>query len=81
MTLVNFFSNNNVNLKNCISIKIDETAAMTKKYVGLIKLVKYIVPSLKRTLLMIVNMSIDIKNQLSELSCVNKLKQMFCDTT
>ncbi|VVC24878.1 Ribonuclease H-like domain [Cinara cedri] len=48
-SLVNFFSNNNVDLKNCISITTDGAAAMTGKHVGLIKLVKDIVPSLKWT--------------------------------
>jgi hypothetical protein len=48
-TLVNFFTNNNVNLKNCISITTDGAASMTGKYVGLVKLVKDIVPSLKWT--------------------------------
>lgn len=48
-TLVNFFTNNNVDLKNCISITTDGAAAMTGKHVGLIKLVKDIVPSLKWT--------------------------------
>jgi len=49
-TLVNFFSNNNVDLKNCISITTDGAAFMTGKHVGLlIKLVKDIVPSLKWT--------------------------------
>jgi hypothetical protein len=46
-TLVKFFTNTNVDLKNCISITTDGTAAMTGKHVGLIKLVKDIVPSLK----------------------------------
>jgi len=48
-TFVNFFTNNNVDLKNCISITTDGAAAMTGKHVGLIKLVKDIVPSLKWT--------------------------------
>jgi len=48
-TLVKFFTNNNVDLKNCISITTDGAAAMTGKHVGLIKLVKDIVPSLKWT--------------------------------
>jgi len=30
---------------------------------------------------MTVNMSTDIKNQLIELSCDNKLKQMFCEAS
>lgn len=46
-TLINFFTNNNVDLKNCISITTDGSAAMTGKHFRLIKLVKDIVPSLK----------------------------------
>lgn len=46
-TLVNFFSNNKVDLKNCISIITDGAATMIGKHVRLIKLVKDIVSSLK----------------------------------
>lgn len=48
-TLVNFFTDNNIDLKKCVSITTDGAAAMTGKHVGLVKLMKDVVPSIKRT--------------------------------
>lgn len=42
---VNFFTNNNLDFKKCTSIATDGVAAMTGKLVGLVKLIKDIVPS------------------------------------